>query len=235
MAHSTKRYTSALWAQYDSGQTPVIPDIKCKSPAEGDLLYGREPVEIANRLVEAGARALSVVTEKEHFGGSPELLYRIADQTKVPILRKDFITSKSDLTETVNMGASAVLLIVSMLEKNQLFQLYEETLLLGLEPLVETHSEKEIQVVQELELSFLGINNRNIVELERDDGTVATTEKLVTHAPFDVFIISESAITSPRDVRRATEAGAHGVLVGTAILQAEDPADMFQKLSLMRG
>lgn len=235
MTHSTTRYTAALWAQRQSGLTPVIPDIKCKSPAEGDLLFGRDPVDIAQQLVEAGARALSVVTESEHFDGSLELLQRIVEHANVPVLRKDFIQQKSDLIETADAGASAVLLIVSMLEKEQLFQLYEEALSLGLEPLVETHSEKELQIARELALTFVGINNRNIVELERDDGTVATTERLISHAPPGAFIISESAIATPEDVRRAIEAGAHGALVGTAILQAEDPADMFQKLSAARG
>lgn len=235
MTLSTTRYTSVLWEQFRSDQTPVIPDIKCKSPAEGDLLFGRNPVEIAEQLVEAGARTLSVVTEREHFDGSLELLQRIAEHTKVPVLRKDFIQQKSDLIETVDAGASAVLLIVSMLEKEQLFHLYEDALELGLEPLVETHNETELQIARELELTFVGINNRNIVELELDDGTVAKTENLISYAPSEAFILSESSIASPQDVRRATEAGANGVLVGTAILQADDPASMYQKLSATRG
>lgn len=228
-------YTSALWSQYDTGTVPVIPDIKCKSPAEGDLLRGRDPVALAKRLVAGGAKVLSVVTEPVHFGGSPQLLQEIANETNVPILRKDFIREKRHLKETAEMGASAVLLIASMLETDQLFRLVDEALSLGLEPLVETHSEEEIRAVLQIHLSFLGINNRNIVELELDDGTVATTEKLAAIAPSDAFILSESAIATPEDVERAIAAGVHGVLVGTAILQADDPVEMYQRLSVARS
>lgn len=228
-------YTSALWSQYDTGRVPVIPDIKCQSPKEGDLLRGRDPAALAKQLVAGGARVLSVVTESEHFGGSPQLLEKIASETKVPVLRKDFIREKRHLVETVEMGASAVLLIASMLEKTQLFQLVEEALSLGIEPLVETHNEEEIQSAQQLDLTFVGINNRNIVELELDDGTVARTEKLAACAPKNAFILSESGIATPEDVQRAISAGAHGVLVGTSILQAEDPVDMYQRLNIARS
>lgn len=228
-------YTSALWSQYDTDRVPVIPDIKCQSPKEGDLLRGRDPAALAKQLVAGGARVLSVVTESEHFGGSPQLLEKIASETKVPVLRKDFIREKRHLVETVEMGASAVLLIASMLEKTQLFQLVEEALSLGLEPLVETHNEEEIQSAQQLDLTFVGINNRNIVELELDDGTVARTEKLAACAPKNAFILSESGIAMPEDVQRAISAGAHGVLVGTSILQAEDPVDMYERLNIARS
>lgn len=228
-------YTSALWSQYDTGRVPVIPDIKCISPKEGDLLRGRDPAALAKQLVQGGARVLSVVTEPEHFGGSPQLLENIAAETKVPVLRKDFIREKRDLIETKEIGASAVLLIAAMLEQKQLFQLIEDALSLGLEPLVETHNEEEIRSIQHLDLTFVGINNRNIVDLELDDGTVSRTEQLVSSAPKHAFILSESGIQTPEDVKRSFDAGAHGVLVGTAILQAQDPVDMYQRMNIARG
>lgn len=228
-------YTSALWSQYDTGRVPVIPDIKCISPKEGDLLRGRDPVSLAKQLVAGGARVLSVVTESEHFGGSPQLLEKIAAETKVPVLRKDFIREKRHLIETKEIGASAVLLIAAMLEKKQLFQLIEDALSIGLEPLVETHNEEEIQSIQHLDLTFVGINNRNIVDLELDNGTVSRTEQLVSIAPKHAFILSESGIQTPEDVKRAIDAGAHGVLVGTAILQAQDPVEMYQQMNIARG
>lgn len=231
---SCSKCTTALWKQSSSGKIPVIPDIKCKSPGEGDLLLGRDPVEMAKDLVAAGAHVISVVTESEHYGGSPGLLQRIAKATSIPILRKDFITTQEQLLESVDIGASGVLLIASMLEKKQLFKLIEKALMLGLEPLVETHSEAEITTVNELNLTFLGINNRNILEWETDAGNVHTTEKLVSLVRPDVLVVSESAITSPEDVSRATAAGAHAVLVGTAILQAHDPVKMYHKLTTPR-
>lgn len=228
---SGKKYSTALWNHYHSGKIPVIPDIKSMSPQEGDLLQGRDPVQFAQALEAAGAPALSVVTEPNYFGGSPELLRRIVQATSLPVLRKDFINNRSQLLESVDLGASAVLLIASMLEKGQLFKLIEDALMLGLEPLVETHNEGEIISVNELNLTMIGINNRNIVQLEMDNGSVSTTEKLAGLIGPEVLVISESSISSPADVQRALAAGAHAVLVGTAILQARDHSEMYRILS----
>jgi indole-3-glycerol phosphate synthase len=230
----SKKFSTALWNQYYSGKIPVIPDIKSRSPGEGDLLQGRDPVKIAQSLAAAGAPVLSVVTEAKYFGGSPELLQGIALDTSIPVLRKDFINQRAQLQESVDLGASAVLLIASMLEREQLFQLIEDAIRLGLEPLVETHNETEIRAVNWLKLKIIGINNRNIMELEleleMDDGSVNTTERLAALVDSEALIISESAIASATDVQRASTAGAHAVLVGTAILRAKDPAEMYHNL-----
>ncbi len=226
--------SSSLWNKYRSGKIPVITDIKCKSPGEGDLLMGRDPVAIAMSLDAAGAPVISVVTESEHYGGSSELLNRIVQAVSAPVLRKDFVTSREQLVETAEIGASGILLIASMLKKRQLMNLVEESLVLGLEPLVETHNESEILAVSELKLTFLGINNRNIIELETDDGNVDTTEKLAKLAPKGALLVSESSIASEADVSRAIASGAHAVLVGTAILRAKDPVGMFKTLSEAR-
>jgi indole-3-glycerol phosphate synthase len=230
-----KDFSSALWNQYHSGRIPVIPDIKSRSPREGDLLQGRHPAELAKKLATAGARVISVVTEKEHFGGSREIIPRIVDSVSLPVLRKDFIISREQLMETAEMGASAVLLIAAILKKAQLYELIEYAHILGLEPLVETHNKDEIMSVNGLKLTMLGINNRNITELETDDGSVKTTEELAGLAGPEALLISESAVSSPADAQRAAKAGAHAVLVGTAILQARDPAQIYRNLNIMRG
>ncbi len=227
--------TAVLWEQYYQGMIPVIPDIKCKSPQEGDLLKGRDPVALAKDLSAAGAPLISVVTEKEHFGGSPQLLQSIARAVSLPILRKDFITTREQLLESADLGAGGVLLIVSMLEKKQLFKLVEETLALGMEPLLETHDEDEIKIANELAPTFVGINNRKIADWEMDEGTVSTTEKLAKLVSSEAFVLSESSFSSPAEVLRAKAAGAHGVLIGTAILQAEGPVRKYRELCGSRG
>lgn len=226
--------SAPIWNVHQSGKTPVIPDIKCKSPGEGDLMRGRDPIAVAKSLAEAGAPVISVVTEAEHYGGSLELLQRISEAVSVPILRKDFIKTREQLQESAEYGASGVLLISSILEKQQLYKLIDESLLLGMEPLVETHNEEEIIAVKDIQqqLTFLGINNRNILEWEMDDGNVNTTEKLVGLVPSNALVLSESSISSPMDVLRAKKAGAHAVLVGTTILRAEDPIKMYHELSV---
>lgn len=223
--------TTALWTRHRLGKIPVIPDIKCKSPEEGDLLMGRDPVTIAKSLAAVGAPVLSVVTEAEHFGGSPELLRQIALSTELPILRKDFITTREQLQESAEIGASGVLLIAAQLGRDQLRELVDQARALGLEPLVETHTEAEIMVANELRVTFLGINNRNIMEWEMDDGNVNTTEKLAGLVCPGALLLSESSIASPDDVLRATAAGAQAVLVGTAILRAQNPPAFYQLLS----
>lgn len=212
------------------GNTVVIPDIKCYSPKEGDLLAGRDPVQVAKSLVDAGAKVLSVVTEEKEFHGSLALLKRLKKATGVPLLRKDFIHTKEDLEETKKYGASAILLMCSCLEPSELEMLYHEALALGLDPFVETHSKKEMEQAKALGAKLIGINNRNILELEKDDGDVNTTCALAHFAPKDAVLVSESSIQNSHEVRLALEAGADCALVGTSIWQAKNPAYFYRSL-----
>lgn len=239
--HNNRRCTEALWKRYNDGFIPVIPDIKLKSPGEGELLCGRDPIGYAQALVKAGAPVISVVTEVEHYGGSTELLHNITKAVSVPVLRKDFIKSREQLIESAELGASAVLLIASIMSETELDYLLNEAIALGLEPLVETHAAKEITYAKGLSLTFLGINNRDILNWETDNGNVRNTERLadlaesgIAYKDRGIFLLSESSISSPMEVRRAVEAGAHGVLVGTAILKAIDPVKIFKELSINR-
>lgn len=223
--------TDALWQKYRTGTIPVIPDIKCKSPGEGELLSGRDPAEYAKNLADAGAPVVSVVTEAEHYGGSARMFRRIAGSVSVPLLRKDFITTFDQLQESADIGASGVLLIASKLERKKLLQLAEAAAALGLEPLIETHDRDEILFTADMKPTFLGINNRDICRYETDNGSVGTTELLASYAVPGALLLSESSISSADDVRRAAAAGAHAVLVGTALLRARNPAEMYRDLS----
>lgn len=224
-------FSNSIRIRQQAGYIPVIPDIKCRSPKEGDLLRGRDPVATARQLVDAGAPVLSVVTESDNFGGSLELLEQVIRETGVPVLRKDFINSREDLVVTRDIGASAILLISSMLTQEQLLFFYKAAIELGLEPLVETHSIAEILYASKLGAGLVGINNRNIVELELDDGTVEATASLAAYKPEGCLLISESAIATQTDANSAVLAGADAVLVGTSLWQAEDMLDLYAELS----
>lgn len=224
------RFLDRLRKEMEHGNCMVIPDIKCFSPKEGDLLQGRNPVDIAISLVEAGAPVLSVVTENKKFKGSAELLTSIVKATKVPVLRKDFIHTKEDLVETKEMGASAILLMCSCLSKEEMIYLYHAAITIGLDPFVETHTMEELQLAEELGAKLVGINNRNILELECDDGTVSTTCQIAAYAPKEALLISESSIRNPSEVRSAIWSGADFALVGTAIWQAKNPALYYKML-----
>ncbi len=227
-------FLEAIRRRAAAGFVPVIPDFKLLSPKDGPLFAGRDPAEAAAAMAKAGAPVLSVVTEGEHFGGSLALLGEIVRASGLPVLRKDFIRSLRDLEETATQGASAVLLICAAMEPELLRACCAAAPGLGLEPLVEAHTPEELRFAASLGCPLLGINNRDILALERDGGTVARTAELASQKPDGAFLISESGLHTPDDVRRALRSGADGVLVGTAIWRAEDPFACWAALSEAR-
>ena len=217
-------FTSALQAARDAGRLPLIAEVKVRSPKEGDLLAGRDPVALAHAMVAAGAACLSVVTEGPHFGGSLGLLEMVAAASAVPVLCKDFVTEPRQVWARRERGAACLLLMVSQLDWPRLQALHAEAHRAGLETLVEVHDEDELRLALTLDLDLLGINNRDIRQLECDAGTVANTLRLLGRVPPGVRTISESAISTPDEARQVIASGGSGVLVGTAILKAADTA-----------
>ena len=230
MSGHTGRFSSAVIGENNRGYAAVIPDIKCISPKEGDLLRGRDPVETAKYLAGCGAPVLSVVTERERFGGSPELLRDIVKNVGIPVLRKDFITHEHMLEETAELGAAAVLLICALTDEKNLRLLYEKSIKLGLEPFVEVCTAAEMETAKKLDARLLGINNRNITALETDNGDVSRTVALAANAPPGALLVSESGILLPGDVKLAVSAGANAVLVGTALWRADDMGLTYRSL-----
>ena len=233
------KFLESLRKTAAAGRIPLIPDIKCYSPKDGDLTRGRDMTQVALALKAAGAPVLSVVTEEKEFHGSLALLKKIADATGLPILRKDFIETEADLDKTRAAGADAILLMYACLGRERLHALYQAALKRDLTPLVETHTAEELRWAAELGAPLVGINNRNIRILERDDGDVSLSESLLktfknenAAAP---FLVVESAIRDGADVRRAIRSGADAVLVGTAILKADDPACAFRRMTKLAG
>ncbi|HWQ76225.1 MAG TPA: indole-3-glycerol-phosphate synthase [Syntrophomonas sp.] len=226
-------FSQSLRQKRKAGFIPVIPDIKLRSPKEGELFKGRDPVAAARLMAQLGAPALSVVTEVRDFGGSLKLLEQVANAVNVPVLRKDFINTVDDLHRTKECGAAAVLLIAARLDGDNLAKLYNQARKLSLEPLVEAHTRAELALAVSLEADLIGINNRDIINLERDEGSVSHTQALAAWVPKDVLLISESGIKTPEQARTATLAGAGAVLVGTAIWQASDPGQFY--LSMCQG
>ena len=202
----------------------MMADIKPVSPRDGDLLGARKPADLARALAAAGACALSVITESTHFGGSTEVLKEVAQAVPLPVLAKDFFSTPEHIAEACEAGARAVLLVMATTPDPLAAQLYQHVRELGMEAVVEIHSRKELDRALKLSPTIIGINNRNILELELDAGDVRVTEELAPLVPDSVLILSESALQSPEDVRQAVRAGADAVLVGTAILRAADPS-----------
>jgi indole-3-glycerol phosphate synthase len=224
--------SESIRRRQQDGLMPVLSEIKVRSPKDGDLLRGRRPEELARTMASCPIAGLSVVTEPHDFGGDLELVRQVRPVVSLPILRKDFITTEQELDETRGAGADAVLLTACMLDDSLLRRLHAAAQARGLETLVEVHSAEEVRRIEALgiEPDVLGINNRDILVRETDDGDVSLTERLAPAVRIGSLVLSESSIRGPADVARARAAGADAVLVGTTILRARDPARVLRAL-----
>lgn len=209
----TARSLPAAFADAEAdGRVPVIGEVKPTSPTtEGERRD--DPVDLARAMVEGGAAALSVLTEPEHFGGSPESLRRVRAAVDVPVLRKDFLLSESHLDV---VPADLVLLIARFVD--DLPGMVEAARERGFQPLVEVHTRAELADAVDAGAGIVGVNNRDLARLEVDLGTF---ERVAPAVPEDVTLIAESGISGREDVRRMREAGADGLLVGTAIMDGD--------------
>jgi indole-3-glycerol phosphate synthase len=172
-----------------------------------------DPVEVAIAMVEGGATALSVLTEPEFFKGSIEALERVRAAVDIPILRKDFILKEAHLDA---VESDLVLIIASFVDN--LEELYHSAKERGFEVLLEVHCEKEIEMAVDMGAEIIGINNRNIKNLEVN---LETFEKLADKIPDKTTLIAESGISNERDAMRMYNAGADGLLIGTAIMEGK--------------
>ena len=213
------------------GKVPVIVDIKPMSPKDGDLLNQRKPADLGCLAEEAGACAVSVVTDQESFGGSIDMLRDVARACTVPILQKDFFTKPEQVIESYEAGASAFLIIMATISDKTAHELYQYGRQLGMESIVEIHTSEELKRALKLEPTIIGINNRDIRRLEMDSGDVRVTEMLAPEVPNHIITISESSLQSAEDVRRAIQAGSDAVLIGTAILKAADLGASLERLT----
>jgi indole-3-glycerol phosphate synthase len=217
------KLTQVIKSAKKEGKVPLIAEIKLRSPKDGDLLKGRDPSQIAKEYVYGGACAVSVVTEPVHFGGDMEVLKKIVSTVEVPILRKDFIKEKEQILESKQLGVEAVLLISAMLSREKLADLNEYAHSLELETVVEIHTREELTNLKGLDLDMVGINNKDILDLERGEDQIIPTQELAPLLPEEVLVISESGIKDKEDVKKVISSGADAILLGTALMLSKEP------------
>jgi indole-3-glycerol phosphate synthase len=205
----------------------VIAEIKRRSPSKGDLAPDLVPANLAKAYASGGAKALSVLTDAEFFGGSPGDLSEARDAVVLPVLRKDFTVDPRDVCDARIMGADAVLLIVAALTDDELKHLHAVARQLDLAVLVEVHDEDEAHRALLIHADLVGVNQRDLRTFEIDR-TLAT--RLARRMPDGVRMVAESGISSADDLAALEEAGYAGALVGEHLVTAPDPEAALRQL-----
>ncbi|ACI20642.1 MULTISPECIES: indole-3-glycerol phosphate synthase TrpC [Thermodesulfovibrio] len=205
----------------------LIAEIKKASPLKG-ILKEYDIEEMANIYVSSGADAISVITEEDFFLGNPQFLVTIKkNHPHIPVLRKDFIFDEYQVYESKLLHSDAILLIASILTKEQCKTLYELTKSLGMDVLFEIHDEEDLDKSLFAGADIIGINNRNLKTLQIDINTTFKLKKLI---PEGKVIVSESGISGKSHVQELIKQGVDAILVGTSIVLSDNPAEKIKEL-----
>jgi indole-3-glycerol phosphate synthase len=205
----------------------VIAEFKRRSPSAGEIRAGATPAEIARGYDEAGAAALSVLTDAPHFGGSLDDLREARAACVLPVLQKDFTVDRYQLYEAAVAGADAVLLIVAALDPEQLARLHDEARELDLDVIVEVHKEAELETALTVDAEVIGINNRDLDDFTVD---VQRTFELITDVPAGKTVVSESGVADRSTLEELGRIGVDAVLIGEALMRADDPGTKLREL-----
>ena len=205
----------------------VIAEVKRSSPSKGELATITDPASLAEQYQEAGAAAVSVLTERRRFGGSLEDLDAVRKRITIPVLRKDFMVDEYQFLEARAHGADIVLLIVAALSKSQLRDFYDLATELGMASLIEVHTAQELESAMDIEPRIIGVNSRNLKTLDVDSAAFAD---LIPRIPADVIRVAESGIATRSDVEFAQNAGATAILVGETLVKSGNPISAMQEL-----
>lgn len=225
----TRGFAAALRAAEGLG---VIAEVKRRSPSKGDLFADLDPAELAGRYRSGGASCLSVLTDGESFGGSPEDLVAAREACPLPVLRKDFTVSAHDVLDARIMGADCVLLIAAALDDTELREFHALATDLDLDVLVEVHDEAELERALAVGASLVGVNQRDLVTFEVDHERAA---RMAAAFPATVVSVAESGVRNPDDAFDLAAAGYDAVLVGESLVTSGDPAAAVAALRGVNG
>jgi len=204
-----------------------ICEIKRASPSKGLLVSDFPYLDIAGEYEKAGAAAISVLTEPDFFLGNDRYLREISSEVSLPCLRKDFVIDEYQIYEAKLLGASAVLLICALLDRKTIEQHIELCDSLGLSALVEVHDEREMRSAIAAKVRIIGVNNRNLNDFSVDIGNSVRLRAL---APADTLFVAESGIKTAADVTALRRSGVNAVLVGEALMRADNKKKMIDEL-----
>lgn len=199
--------------------TGIIAEFKRKSPSKGWIKEDGRPDVIPASYEKAGATALSILTDEPYFGGCMDFVRTARPMVSIPILRKDFMVDEYQVFEAKEIGANAILLIAACLTKEECNTLARTARELGLDTLLEVHSEEELDYVSDY-ISVVGVNNRNLHVFKTD---IQTSVSLAAKIPSDFVKISESGLKTPDDVKMLQMCGYQGFLMGECFMKTQDP------------
>lgn len=209
-------------AELSKTEFAVIAEVKRSSPSKGVLAQISNPEVLAQSYEAGGASIVSVLTEKRRFGGSLEDLQVVRNSISIPVLRKDFIVNEYLVKESRAFGADLMLLIVAAVDSSQLKDLYQCGKELGMDVLVEVHSESELEIAMTLDPQIIGVNSRNLKTLEID---LANFANLIPKIPGNIYKVAESGISTKEDVLLARNSGANAILVGESLVKSGNPVE----------
>lgn len=215
-----KRHTLSMRQSLAESDSGIIAEFKRRSPSKGWIKEDGEPTVIPPSYAENGAAALSILTDEKFFGGKLKFIQQARPLVPhSPILRKDFIIDEYQLLQARQIGADAVLLIAACLSKQKCKELARKAHALGLETLLEVHSEPELEYVGD-NIDMVGVNNRNLGTFHTD---VQNSYRLANLLPKDYLLVSESGISNPLTVRELRQAGFRGFLIGETFMKTPNP------------
>ncbi len=215
-----KRHTLSMRQSLAESDSGIIAEFKRRSPSKGWIKEDGDPTVIPPSYAENGAAALSILTDEKFFGGKLNFIQQARPLVpRTPILRKDFIIDEYQLLQARQIGADAVLLIAACLSKQKCKELARKAHALGLETLLEVHSEPELEYIGD-NIDMVGVNNRNLGTFHID---VQNSYRLANLLPKDYLLVSESGISNPLTVRELRQAGFRGFLIGETFMKTPNP------------
>ena len=205
----------------------IIAEIKFASPSEGIILKKGEHIQIAKDYENAGAAAISVLTDRRFFNGDIKFLKNIKNAVNIPVMQKDFIISKKQILQGMSHGSDAFLLIAEALNYNDLADLYNLGLNEKLETLVEIHDRKNLLAINELSPTIVGVNCRNLKKMELD---FSRFERFFPKLPKDSLKVAESGFKSSKRIKIVEQLGYDAILMGTSLMKSKNPGKKLERI-----
>lgn len=225
LEHFNSPILSAKASILDQSTSGIIAEFKRKSPSKGFINKDVLVKDVVVGYEKFGASVVSVLTDEQFFGGSFEDLQQAKEILNIPILRKDFIVDEFQVYETKAIGADLMLLIAECLTKDEVYNLAKTAKEIGLEVLLELHSEDQMEKINEF-IDLIGINNRNLKNFEVD---IQKSKQILKQLPQNLIKVAESGISDPETVKELRQAGFQAFLIGENFMKADNPSQAFEQ------